>query len=647
MELNRALSSFEIKSFENDQRTFEGIASTPTSDHMGDIVEPMGAKYTLPIPMLWQHGKGDNKDPIGWVTDVRVAADGIFVKGKFAKVDAPPSLKEDLDRAWALVKSKLVSGLSIGFKPLESQPIKGSGGERFTSWSWLELSPVAIGANSDALILSVKSADSTVRAALGTRTGVVRLDSTVNLPGVSGRTGNMKMGKPIAEQIVNFESKHAANEARMTAIMEKVGDEGRTLDDTEREEYKGLETEGKSIVEHIALLKAHEQRLVSKATPITATATNDPEKASATRGGSVVSVKSNTPKGTAFSRWVMAIVNSRGDLDRAADAARKHWPDMPEIELTLRAAVEAGSSTGATWAAPLIPAAQRMQEEFIELLRPALIIGRIPGLRRVPPNISVPAQTGGGTFGWVGEGKAKPVSAMAFDSVTLRWAKAAGICVLTKELIRYSSPSAEQIVRDSMVKDITAFLDVQFIDPTVAEVTASGVQVSPASITNGVTPTAASGTTAAAFRTDMKALFATFLTVNDNPSDAVVLMSATVALNLSLLINTLGQPEFPNIGMQGGSILGLPVIVSQAVGARIIILKASDILLADDGPIEIDASGEASIVCDSAPQNSPMTTELVSMYQQNKIAIRVEKWITWRKARTTSVAYISSAAYSG
>ncbi len=56
--MRRAYSTIEFKSFEQsaDGRTyFEGIASTPTPDRMGDIVEPKGAQFKMPMPFLYQH----------------------------------------------------------------------------------------------------------------------------------------------------------------------------------------------------------------------------------------------------------------------------------------------------------------------------------------------------------------------------------------------------------------------------------------------------------------------------------------------------------------------------------------------------------------------------------------------------------------
>ena len=46
--LKRAYSTFEVKAVDDDAGIIEGIASTPTTDRMGDIVEPKGAQFKLP-----------------------------------------------------------------------------------------------------------------------------------------------------------------------------------------------------------------------------------------------------------------------------------------------------------------------------------------------------------------------------------------------------------------------------------------------------------------------------------------------------------------------------------------------------------------------------------------------------------------------
>src|SRR5690606_32806275 len=171
----------------------------------------------------------------------------------------------------------------------------------------------------------------------------------------------------------------------------------------------------------------------------------------------------------AFTRYAIALARSKGNLMQAAEIA-KGWQDStPEVETVLKAAVAAGTTTDPTWAAPLVDY-QNMSGEFIELLRPETIIGKIQGLRRVPFNIKMPAQTSGSTVGWVGEGRPKPVSSLAFDTVTLGFAKAAGIVVLTDELVRFSNPSAEAIVRQDLIESMAQFLDKDFVDPAKAAV---------------------------------------------------------------------------------------------------------------------------------------------------------------------------------
>lgn len=455
-----------------------------------------------------------------------------------------------------------------------------------------------------------------------------------------------------AEQIGAFETKRAGLVAANGAIMEKAAGEGATLDASQKEEFDGNEADIAEIDEHLKRLRVMEKSSIATAKPVVGVDT----KSGAESRGSRVEVKGvNLPKGTTFTRYAMALARSKGNLMQAAEIA-KGWSDTPQIETILKAAVAAGTTTDTNWAKPLVEY-QNMASEFAELLRPATIIGRIPGLRRVPFDIKIPRQTGGSTVGWVGEGKPKPVSALAFDQVTLGMAKTAGIVVITDELARSSSPAAEEVVRQDLIDQTAQFLDRQFVDPTVA----ASAGVSPASITNGVTAVTASGTTADAFRDDAQALMANFIAANMSLAGAVWIMTETQALGLALLLNPLGQPEFPGLNaVGGGTLLGLPVITSENIptqaavtgppaipaGSRIILAKASEILLADDGQTMLDVSSEASLQMDSAPTDPPVAnTVFVSLWQMNMIGIRAERYINWGKRRSGAVQYITGTAY--
>lgn len=164
MKLERGYSLLETKSIDEDKREITGIASTPTTDRMGDVVEPKGAEFNLPIPLLWQH---NHSQPIGHVTAAKVTSKGIEITAKFASVEEPGALKDRLDEAWQSVKAGLVRGLSIGFKSIESTLIEDTYGRRFIKWLWLELSAVTIPANGDCSIQTVKTIDRLDRASAG------------------------------------------------------------------------------------------------------------------------------------------------------------------------------------------------------------------------------------------------------------------------------------------------------------------------------------------------------------------------------------------------------------------------------------------------------------------------------------------------
>lgn len=149
------VGSFLLKAADGDQWTFTGTASTPAPDRQNDTVDPQGAKFTLPLPLLLQH---DSTQPIGHIVSATVDKTGIRVAGKITEPtpDMPLGLASRLRAAWASIKTGLVRGLSIGFLPIEYAPNK-SGGFDISAWDWLELSLVTVPANAAAGVSSFKS----------------------------------------------------------------------------------------------------------------------------------------------------------------------------------------------------------------------------------------------------------------------------------------------------------------------------------------------------------------------------------------------------------------------------------------------------------------------------------------------------------
>lgn len=184
MVMQRAYSVLTAKAFDEDDEkaVISGIASTPTPDRYRDIVEPMGAMFTTPMPLLWQHRSGE---PVGHMTFAKPNKDGIPFEAELPKIRELGRLKDRIDEAIQSIKYKLVAAVSIGFSPVEYSYMD-DGGIHFTQWEWLELSLVTIPANSEAVLNAVKSLDHDLLSALGQQ--AADRDALLK-PGVSGKKG--------------------------------------------------------------------------------------------------------------------------------------------------------------------------------------------------------------------------------------------------------------------------------------------------------------------------------------------------------------------------------------------------------------------------------------------------------------------------
>jgi Escherichia/Staphylococcus phage prohead protease len=156
---HRAYSLLTEKSVTQDADFvyIEGIASTPSVDRVGDIVESKGARFKTPMPLLMGH---DHSSPVGQVTFLSPNAKGIPFKAQLPVIKEAGRVKDRVDEAIHSMKYGLVSFVSIGFKAVADQVERlSSGGLRFKVWDLLEISLVVIPANPEAVITAIKAFD--------------------------------------------------------------------------------------------------------------------------------------------------------------------------------------------------------------------------------------------------------------------------------------------------------------------------------------------------------------------------------------------------------------------------------------------------------------------------------------------------------
>jgi HK97 family phage major capsid protein len=487
---------------------------------------------------------------------------------------------------------------------------------------------------------------------------VVRLSAPP--PGASGKPSTpIPKGRTmnIQEQISSFEAKRAASAERMTAIMAESAKTGSTLDEQQTQDYDGLAAEVKTVDDHLVRLRAHEKQILARAKPITPDDGAEPAAAAAARAPSrILFAGANIEPGIRFARVALALARSRGDRSGALAEvqANRRWMDQtPEVAKVLMTAIPAADTTTAGWASELVYA-ENMQAEFIDYLRPMTILGRLTGVRRVPFNIRMGSLTGGTTGYWVGQGKPIPMSKGTTGSASLGITKAAGLAAYDDEVLKSSSPSIEVMLRDDLAKAVAQTVDVSFIDPNNGGV----ANITPASVLYGITPTSASGTNAAAVSADVAGVFAAAIAANLDPMSGVWVMSPTTALKLSLMMTTNGVKQYPGISIKGGEWMGLPVIVSpNAViagspqfGNMIVLLIQNEILVADDGGVDIQISNETALEMLDNPTNlstgGTTATAMVSMFQTQSWAIKAVRYVNWTKRRTAAAAFIQAAAYA-
>lgn len=637
----RAYTQLNVKSFDDEQRIIRGWATTPEPDRVADIVEPMGARFRNPMPLLWQH---QQDKPVGTVEFGKPTKEGIPFEARLPRIDESGELKARLDEAWQSVKSGLVRAVSIGFRALrDGVEMLPSGGLRYTAYEVHELSLVTIPCNPQATITEIKAFDKTLLPAA---------PGTTEQPKTNAQTPARDEGKAttvvtlaqakgsdmkLAESLKGYQDALAAKKAERLQTVQKSVDSGRTADAAELETIATLNDEIKSLEAQVDLVKGLVDADIASAAPVTGTKEMPPA-----RGPAVPVAAPRAEKGLAMAQLVRLKFQSGGNPFYAAQLVESQKQSLdPRVVDVVKAAVPAAQTGNAAWAGNLVTQGGVIGD-FVEFLRPMTLVGRIPGLRNVPFNVPLVGQTSGGAGYWVGEGQAKPLTQWQYGTNILQPLKVANIAVITKELLQRASVAADTMIRDQLVAALQERLDIDFVDPAKAAVAG----VSPASVTNGVTGIPSSGNDAAAIRADIAALMGGFLAANNVPSTGVYIMRSSTALMLSMMQNPLGQTEFPGIGMRGGEFMGLPALVSDYAPANtVILMNASDIYFADEGGFSVDMSTEASLQMDNAPTQNSTTptpaTNMVSMFQTNSVAFLAERHLNWAKRRPGAVQMLT------
>ncbi len=162
---------------------------------------------------------------------------------------------------------------------------------------------------------------------------------------------------------------------------------------------------------------------------------------------------------------ITAQYHGRNDPDRVIEYAKTRWGDDNPVYQHLAAVQHFKALTSATTSGAVEMVQTTVASEVIEALRPASVV-RSSGAQVVPNptgTLQIPRISTGAGVTWVGEASASNATQQVFDSVTLTRKKAMVKIPVTKELIMFASPDAEQAIADDVVAAMAAGTDAAYI----------------------------------------------------------------------------------------------------------------------------------------------------------------------------------------
>lgn len=619
------------------------VLSDDTVDRYGDVIEADGwdlRDFKRNPVALFGHS---SSFPIGTWENLRIEGSKLLGRLKLAS----RGTSQRIDELISLVEQGILRAVSVGFRPIESEPIEGSRGVRYLRQELLETSLVSVPANPSALAVakSLDISDDTIRVAFGEHAGRSALECRGN-NGENAAT-SPKRKPPMERKTLSQRIEDAQDDLtrEKDALTELNSTEPLDLEAIE-ELHERIETKERAL----AALRRSESLLGAASVPSVKRTATAPAQAARRPFG--VAGKDGKPSDLIFRLAAVNLVSHITSKD-PLDILGRMYGDDETTGTVIKAAVSGATTTTAGWAAELV---NESMTDFLETLRPVsvypalaaagggrLAFGPNQGSIKIPSRAATPSI--GGSF--VGEGAPIPVRRLGLTSITLTPKKMGVLSVFSREIARYSTPAIEALIRQEIVSDTAITLDSLLLDSVAASA------VRPAGLLNGVTAlTATAGGGYSAILGDFRALRAPFDTANAG-TGLMVLMNPSQMEALNLTPGADGT-----LGWADAVVNRYGIVTSTAVPTgTVIMVRAADFATATGDTPEFEVSNEATIhMEDTAPEHigqAPAGTDAGgdvaypthSMFQTAQTAIRMLMDVSWAMRRTGMVRYVTGVTW--
>jgi HK97 family phage prohead protease/HK97 family phage major capsid protein len=614
----------------------EFVLSDATPDRYGDIVEPAGwvlAWFKKNPIALFGH---NSSFPIGTWTNVRIEGGKLIARLSLAS----RGTSARIDELISLVEQGILRAVSVGFRPMEAEPIDANrpyGPQRYKKQELLECSLVSVPANPSALAVakSMNLSTETLSLAFGEHAEGRPGDRTAT--GVKASQPHSKERPPamktLAQRIVDAENELIAKKDK---LVELSG--AQEFDAVAIEE---LNDQIEKATTDLASMKRSEANIGINAQP--AGTVRSP---AINRRPLGFPQKDVEPLDLLVRAMVVQGVRAFGGGDKSLDRVLdERYPGHEATSIIAKADQTIGTTTVSGWASELL---QTVNSGFLQALTGMSIY---PELRNRGVGLSfdgtgtikLPRRTAGGAGGgFVAEGSPIRVGRITTAAAELTPKKMGVIVPFSRELARRSTPAIEAIVRQAILEDTASVLDAALLDAAAAST------ARPAGLLNGVTAvaTGAGGGDHIAVKEDFKALLAPFIAANA-ADNITVIMNPAQGLSIAMMD---GPDNSTNWFAPIRERVTL-VESTYATAGRLVALRNSDFYTAVGDAPEFDVNETATVhMEDTTPLELVAAAGTVadptrSFYQTATVGVRMLMDVSWVMGRPGMTQWVNGTSY--
>lgn len=335
------------------------------------------------------------------------------------------------------------------------------------------------------------------------------------------------------------------------------------------------------------------------------------------------------PKKNITGPVVRCLTLTKGNVSEAAAVARQFYPNLivseegESLEKWFAGAIDRRAKALGTNVADaggfIVP--PTVSNEIIPLLYPQSVVRQAGAMVVQMPTgtLRIPKLTGGASAAYVGENANIAASQQTFGQITMTFRKLAALVPVSFDLIRYSSPSADAIIRDDIVRQIASAENSAFLRADGTASNPKGMRYW-ATAANTLT-SAGTYATLANIVTDLGAAMLALINANVPLTRAAFFITPSTWWRWYSAVATTGQFIYRD-EMSRGTIMGYPFYRSTQIPLTLgsgsqtewMFVDMADVVIGEGTSLRIDASDTAAYV-DS-------TNTVVSAYSQDQVIIR-------------------------